>query len=71
MSGHPSSKHLPPQSSEMGNNLKLYDTDLYQQDKMHFNVNAIQWYLSMADMLYSGHLSIADTVFRNQLHICY
>ena len=40
MSGHPSSKHLPPQSSEMGNNLKLYDTDLYQQDKMHFNANA-------------------------------
>ena len=27
----------------------------------------IQWNLSIADMLYSGHLSIADTSLRNQL----
>ena len=26
----------------------------------------IQWNLSIADMLYSGHVSIADTFFRNQ-----
>ena len=27
----------------------------------------VQWNLSIADMLYSGHLSIADTFLRNQL----
>ena len=27
----------------------------------------IQWNLSIADMLYSGHLSIANTFYRNQL----
>ena len=27
----------------------------------------IQWNLSIADMLYSGHLSIADTFSRNRL----
>ena len=27
----------------------------------------IQWNLFVADMLYSGHLPIADTFFRNQL----
>ena len=29
----------------------------------------IQWNLSIADMLYSGHLSIADSIFGNQLPI--
>ena len=29
--------------------------------------NHIQWNLPRADMLYSGHLSIADTFSRNQL----
>ena len=26
----------------------------------------IQWNLSISDMLYSGHLTIADTLFKNQ-----
>ena len=29
--------------------------------------NCLQWNLSIASMLYSGHLSIADTFSRNQL----
>ena len=33
--------------------------------------NKLQWNLSIADMLYSGHLLIADTISGNQLHIFY
>ena len=29
----------------------------------------IQWNLSTADMLYSGHLSIADTLFKKQVSL--
>ena len=39
-------------------------TELHPYVKLKLD---IQWNLSIADMLYSGHLSIADTFFRNQL----
>ena len=29
---------------------------------LHFDKQYVQWNLSIADMLYSGHLSIADTI---------
>ena len=34
----------------------------------HYWLEIIQWNLSIADMLYSGHLSIAETFFRNHLY---
>ena len=35
--------------------------------KKYFQLFSIQGNLSIADMLYSGHISIADTFSRNQL----
>ena len=31
----------------------------------------LHWNISIADMLYSGHFSVADTIFENQLPIFY
>ena len=35
---------------------------------LYLNFYSIQWNLSIADMLYIRHLSIADTILRNQLY---
>ena len=43
--------------------ITLYSTLADENDIKKANQDLIQWNLSIADMLYSGHLSIADTIF--------
>ena len=45
------------------NELRFHENSVY--------ILKIQWNLSIADMLYSGHLSIADTILENQLQVFY
>ena len=55
--------------------------DIFQKQRETYKISSIvgkstlqvllriQWNLSVADMLYSGHLSISDTICKNQIDI--